>query len=304
MSENQNIIVDLHTHLETLNPIVSFRNKIQGHLYSVTGHLNKDYKVILSAAMYVQVWDNYEALKQMTIDFTEVINKFGKDVKLITSTEDLNSEYKVGIILHIESARTLKNYKVQVPELFKLGVRGIIPIHFKDNQFGNSSDDPFRRLKIKRKDTGITEDGKELMKICNELGMWVDLSHTTDKTGYEMIEIANEVMVSHVAIRDIVNRPRNKDIKFLQKVASKKGIFGLTPWAHLVGGSVESFKHQLNFAIDNNLGKSICIGTDLGAPIKTATEIKSIFDIARVTKNNDFIYENAWTFLNRALPKK
>ena len=304
MTKNPNLIIDLHTHLETLNPIVSFRNKIQGHLYSIGGHINKDYKVILSAAMYVQFWDNYEDLKKMTTDFIEVINKFGEDVKLITNQDELNSDYKVGIILHVESGRCLKDYKNQIPELFDLGVRGIIPIHFIDNQFGNSSDDPFRRLKIKRKDSGITEDAKELITICNKLGMWIDLSHTTDKTGYEMIELANEVMVSHVAIRDLVNRARNKDIKFLQKVASKKGIFGLTPWAHLVGDSVESLKKHLSFAIENNLAKNICIGTDLGAPIKTTSEIKSIFDLANITKNNDFIFENGWVFFNRALPEK
>jgi microsomal dipeptidase-like Zn-dependent dipeptidase len=301
MGQNTKLIIDLHTHLETLNPAVSFRNKIQGHLYSIKGHINKDYKVVLSTAMYVQYWNNYNDLKNMTSEFIKVINEFGGDVKLIKNAQDLNSEYKVGIILHVESARCLDDYKNQIPELYKLGVRGIIPIHFIDNQFGNSSDDPRRRLKLRTKDLGITQKGKDLISLCNDLKMWIDLSHTTDITGFQMMELANEVMVSHVGIRNLVNRVRNKEIKFLQAVSKKNGIFGLTPWSHLVGDSVESFKEQIQYATNNDLGSAICIGTDLGAPIKTNQKIKSIFDIDNLIDNDSFIYKNAWEFFNRVL---
>lgn len=302
MENNQSYIIDLHTHLETLSPIVSFRNKIQGHIYSLGDHLHKDKKVILSVAMYVQVWSGYSHLKKMTEKFIAMVNSYGEEVKLIKTKEDLKANYKVGIILHVESARCLKNYEEQLPELFNLGIRGIIPIHFKDNRFGNSNDDPFRRIGIKSKDTGLTDDGKMFVEICNNLGIWLDLSHTADKTGQEILELANEVMVSHVGIRDLVNRKRNKDLTFLQSISDKNGIFGLTPWCHLVGNEEKDFIKQLNFSKENNLSKSACIGTDLGAPIKTSSKIRSIFDIARLTQDEDFIYKNAYSFFERVLP--
>ena len=235
------------------------------------------------------------------------MNDLGPDVRLITKKADLEGEYKVGCHLHIESARTLKDPEVQLPHLWELGIRGIIPIHFVDNYIGNSSDDLWRRLKIKRKDSGLTAEGKKFIQIMNELGMWVDLSHTMDTTANEILDIANEVMVSHVAIRDNVFRMRNKSINFLKNVADKGGIFGLTPWQHLIGNEKEGYDKVIQLSLDYDLKHAVCIGTDLGAPIKTHKTIKSVFDLGKIADKysehaENIKWNNAFDYFQRVLP--
>ena len=295
-------IVDLHTHLNTIHPIAQLRSKIQGHVFHLDKHIKNDYQIILSVAMYVMPYEQYGGLKKMILDFHQEIKRYGEDVILIRSQSDLKKSFKVGIILHVESGRTIKNYKEQIPELFDMGVRGVIPLHFIDNHLGASCDDPLRRLNIKVKDQGLTEKGIEFVEFCNQYSFWLDLSHTTDKTGEDILKVAKEIMVSHVGLRDLVPWKRNKDLNFLKKVVDKKGVIGLTPWCHLVGGGLNNYKTLIETFIENSCEQGICIGTDFGAPIKTAVEIKSIFDIAKFIPNQGFLNENALRFFHRALP--
>lgn len=300
-------IIDIHTHLELLQDIFSLRNKLQGHLYSLKGHVRENTKVILGVAIYCQVYQSYEDMIAQIKTLHAQIDSFGDDVRLITKKADLEGDYKVGIIIHVESARILTNPEVQLPKLWELGVRGIIPLHFVDNFIGNSCDDPLRRAKIKRVDTGLTPRGRDFIKQMNELGMFTDLSHTMDTTGEEILELANEVCVSHVSIRDNQNKMRNKPIDFLKKVAAKGGIFGLIPWQHLVGTDDDGFEKSLQTVLDYGLHHSACFGTDLGAPIKTHENIKSVFDLGKIADKypehaQNIRWDNAFHFFQRALP--
>jgi membrane dipeptidase len=298
-------IIDLHTHLDTLDDVFQFRTKIQSHLNRTQDHIKKNHKVILSVAMYVQIYQDYDSLVQLIKKFKEEISSL-KETKLILNSADLDEEFKVGILLHVESGRVLENADVQLAELYSLGVRGIIPIHFKDNLVGTSCDDPLRRTGIKKSDQGLTEYGRGFIKKCNELKMWIDVTHTTDATASEILELGNFVMVSHIGIRDLVDRKRNKSIEFYKKLTSKGGLVGITAWCHLIGPDQDSLIKTYRFGLENELGESLCIGTDFGAPIKTHGSIKSIFDIANILDElpdsaENIQWNNAYRFFKEAL---
>lgn len=296
------MIVDVHHHLETLNELIQLRGKIQGHSLSLKSHMTPDSQVLLSVPLYVTFYRNYSDLKKMIREIKEQISESGEGFKLIVHKEDLKADFKVGVILHVESGRVLKNFNDQLEELFELGIRGVIPIHFIDNHIGTSCDDPFRRLQLKKIDHGLTEIGKHFIDKCNDLGLWVDLTHTSDKTGDEIMLLAKKVMVSHTGIREKVKIKRNKPIEFLKKVAKRKGLIGLSPWMHLCGSGLNDYKNLVNYAKLNNLEDFICIGSDFGAPIGTTGNIKSIFDISVEVNDKKFLYLNALKFFENNLP--
>jgi membrane dipeptidase len=299
-------IVDIHHHIDTLQNFVLLRSKLQDHIYKLNDHITEDTQTILSVPVYAQAWQSYRDLISIIKNLKSRIDQTGSQVKLITTKSDLEGDYKLGIILHIESARLIKSPSEQLPELFDLGVRGIIPLHFIDNHLGQSYDDPRRRLGLRKKDTGLTDHGLKFIEHMNQHGMWVDVSHSTDQTGEDILNTANEVMASHIAIRDLTPKLRNKTIEFYKKLAEKKGIFGLQPWQHLIGNSEDAYFKHMNKAIEQGLEKSICIGTDLGAPIKTHHSIKSLYDCASVAEQFEqaelIVSKNALTFFKRALP--
>lgn len=294
-------IADIHTHVETLGFLVRLPGKLQNHLVSLGDHIKEDSKVILSVSLYVNFYQDYKALKNLILRFLKEVEACGEKVVLLKEKRDLQKDFKLGIVLHVESARTLKKFDSQLPELYELGVRGIIPVHFIDNHLGNTCDDLFRRFGLKKSDEGITNQGEKFVELCNNLGLWLDLTHTTDKTGDDMLQIANKVMASHIGIRDLKNIQRNKPIDFLKKIANKGGLIGLSPWQHLVGFESDAYQKHFQFAKDQGLSKNISIGTDFGVPIYTDSKIKSVFDISKVIEDEDFLYNNAFNFLTAHL---
>ena len=299
-------LVDIHHHVDTLPSLLQLRNKGQGHIFALNNHLAEDYKTILSVPLYAQPGQNYDSLIQMIKLLKRRVDQAGSQARLILSKSDLSADFKLGVLLHVESARLIRKPENQLLELFELGIRGIIPLHFVDNQFGASCDDPLRTARLKRSDSGLTERGYLLIELMNKLKMWVDVTHTTDQTGLDILTCANEVMASHIAIRDLVPLKRNKPISFFKLLAEKNGIFGILPWQHLVGSQQDSYQQHIQTAIESGLANSLCIGTDFGAPIKTHTSIKSLYDCAKMVEAFDQAQliqsENALRFFERALP--
>lgn len=298
-------IIDLHTHLETLGPVLSLRSRWQNHLYSLKDHLSTENRYILSVAMYPSLFAKYTDLKKMIKRFKKSLEKF-HDVKLLLNRADLKTNYQIGIILHVESARVIDRHTEQLPELYQLGVRGIIPLHFVDNKLGASADDPARRLGLKHLDKGLTSYGHSFIEHCNQLKMWVDLSHSSYQTSLDILELANHVMISHVGVKDLVFKERNQPIKIMQKVAAKDGVIGLIPWSHLIGTEQSSYIEQAKFVMAQNLQDSLCIGSDFGAPIKTHKFNNSLLSLASslnelTTKNSGVKWNNAYNFFEKIL---
>lgn len=244
----------------------------------------------------------------MIKDFKNDLEKLGNRVQLITQQSDLDKDFNLGIILHIESARTLKNPLIQIQELYDLGIRGVIPMHFKDNHLGNSCDDLLRRTGFKRRDHGLTDIGERFIEKCNEMKIWLDLTHTSDQTALDILESANEVMVSHIGIRDLRKYDRNKTIHFYKKLVNKKGVIGITPWTHLIGKEKHQYLLNMKTLLSEGIEEAVCIGTDYGAPINTHKDFKSSLDLGheindQMIKPENILWNNAFNFFKRALPQ-
>lgn len=298
-------ILDLHTHLDTLGELFSYRSKIQHHKYTLEDHLNGQAKYLLSVAIYVPASKGYDGLLKHIVDFKTKIAKY-PDVKLIKNKQDLNSNFKIGVILHVESARVITKGREQINELADLGIKGIIPMHFVDNKIGNSCDDPLRRLKLKRNDHGLTEYGHQFIEECNKRNLWLDISHSSDQTALDILKLANNVMLSHVGIRDLVDKKRNQTINVMKKIQEKNGVIGLIPWEHLIGKRENDYKEQIQFAIGQGLENNLAIGSDFGAPIKTHRHSRGLNDLARIIKNipehkDQLLWDNGFEFFKRVL---
>lgn len=299
--------IDLHHHLDTLSPLFNARNRLQEHLIHLQDYnIKNQKKSIISLAFYVPFYNSYNDLLSLIKNM--VLKIKSQNIKIIETQDDLKDNFSLGIIFHIESARILTDFNSQLPELFDLGIRGIIPIHFKDNQLGNSCDDLLRRTNIKKRDDGLTTKGLEFVSKCNELGLWLDIAHATDITANDILDTANNTIISHVGVRNLHPFKRNQSLSLLKKLADKGGVIGITPWQRLIGNKKESYKEQFEFLIKNNLKDSICIGSDFGAPIKTYKDFKSSFNLAEVLNSfehaHKFQWENAYNFFKRVLPKK
>jgi len=99
-----------------------------------------------------------------------------------------------------------------------LGVRYMTLTHSGNCEWADSSTDKLAH-------NGLTDFGKAVIREMNRLGMMVDISHVSDKTLRDVLDISKApVIASHSSCRAICNHPRNMTDDMIRALASKGGV--------------------------------------------------------------------------------
>jgi len=80
---------------------------------------------------------------------------------------------------------------------------------------------------------GFTERGRELVRLCNEIGMVLDVSHLSEAGFWELMELTSRpVIASHSNAHAICPHPRNLRDDQIRALISLDGRIGITfvPW--------------------------------------------------------------------------
>ena len=300
-------IVDIHNHLDLLPGFIRlFNNKVYKHSndpnYLLDQARSRNNRVIISVAIYVSplLAPPLKQVEEQVRHLQKFVNT-NDDVMFIKSADDLDKDFSMGLLLHLESARWLNGDLKKLNQLYDLGVRGIIPVHFVTSWFGGSGEDP-------RQADGITDSAKNFLHEMHRLGMWMDVSHMDEKTCKQSLEhYPGPVMASHIGLKEFRPPKRNISIQNAKTMFSKGGCYGLIAWTHLMGKTEAEFKQQIDYLIQEGHQDHLTIGTDLGAPIKTPSFIKNLFDYADFLEKNypqladKILAENAISFFKKAL---
>ena len=89
-------------------------------------------------------------------------------------------------------------------------------------------------------DPGITRMGKEVIKEMNRVGMVVDMSHSSERSTFEAIELSQRpIVISHANPSFWHPAKRNKSNDILTKLAENKGLLGFSLYPHHLNNSSE-----------------------------------------------------------------
>ena len=195
------------------------------------GHL--DLPRIFEGGLSVQWWScfvysGYIAKKE-TIDrslvLIDALKRFEKmhpeQIGLALTAEDCREMVKQGkhaVVPCIEGGHAINDNLAVLRQYWDLGVRYITLTHFNTNNWADSSTDA-------SKNNGLSLFGVEVVKEMNKLGMVVDVSHVSDKTFWDTIEVVNKpLMASHSSSWEICKHPRNMKDDMLKAVATNGGV--------------------------------------------------------------------------------
>ena len=104
-----------------------------------------------------------------------------------------------------------------------LGVRYMTLTHTNTNNWADSSGD-ITRADVKHHN-GLTPFGKDVVREMNRLGMMVDISHVSDKTFWDALEVSKApIIASHSDARALANAPRNMTDEMIVALAKKGGV--------------------------------------------------------------------------------
>ncbi|MFT7244476.1 MAG: membrane dipeptidase [Candidatus Azotimanducaceae bacterium] len=163
------------------------------------------------------------AIHKMTAEHPDVF-------ELATTPEDgprIHAAGKRLVYLSIENAYPLGEDITLLKTFYDLGVRMVGPVHFANNQFGDSSTDPKGQQW-----QGLSPLGKELVAEANRLGMILDGSHAHDELVRQMMDLSKTpIVLSHSGAKSIYDHPRNVPDDILLKLAETGGVIQMNAFS-------------------------------------------------------------------------
>ena len=135
---------------------------------------------------------------------------------------------KIAILIGIEGGHAIEDSLGALGAFYRLGVRYMTLTHTNTNDWADSSGSfwsaDFDPKKYAVHD-GLTPFGREVVLEMNRLGMLVDVSHVSDKTLSDAIEVSKApVFASHSSCRALADIPRNLTDDQIRAIAKKGGV--------------------------------------------------------------------------------
>ena len=171
--------------------------------------------------------ENYKktyVLANQMLDSIHVMLKKDSDLAaLALKADDLAKIEKTGkraIYIGMENGFPLAKDISRVEEFYKRGVRYITLCHSFHNDICDSSSDG-----KPAEHNGVSDFGKHVISEMNRLGMMVDVSHASDKSFYDAIELSKApIIASHSSVRAIAQHNRNMTDEMIKKLAANGGV--------------------------------------------------------------------------------
>jgi membrane dipeptidase len=150
-----------------------------------------------------------------------MVEKYPRDLMLATSTADIlraKREGKVGVLMGIEGGHAIENSLSALREFYRLGVRYMTLTHNNTNEWADACCDTARH-------NGLSDFGREVVGEMNRLGMFVDISHVSDETMSDVLDVTKApVIASHSSARVFSNHKRNIPDELLKRIAQNGGV--------------------------------------------------------------------------------
>jgi len=145
-------------------------------------------------------------------------------VELALDADDIdriNKAGKMAAVLDLEGGFDLDGDLDVLRSLYRLGLRVVqLPAHNWSNEFADSCCAPARWH-------GLTDHGRAVVREMNRLGMLINVSHASDETLAQALEVSTDpIVATHHGLRSLNDIPRNMPDDLLKKLAANGGVIG------------------------------------------------------------------------------
>jgi membrane dipeptidase len=165
----------------------------------------------------------YSIANQMIDSLHSAVSHNTAIATLATKADDLARIEKTGkraVYIGMENGFPLAKDITRVAEYYKKGVRYITLCHSYHNDICDSSSDA-----KPAEHNGVSDFGKQVITEMNRLGMMIDVSHASDKSFFDVVELSKApVIASHSSVRAVAKHNRNMTDEMIKKLAEKGGV--------------------------------------------------------------------------------
>jgi len=156
----------------------------------------------------------------------DIVDRYPNDFMFALTAADIEKahrRHKIAALIGIEGGHAIEDSPRLLRDYYRLGVRYMTLTHWNTNDWADSSGDIDNPAVHHH--NGLTEQGREIVREMNRLGMMVDISHTADKTFYDALATSTApIIASHSSCRALTNVPRNMTDDMIRALAKKGGV--------------------------------------------------------------------------------
>lgn len=211
-----------------------------------------------------------------------------------------------GIMLSVENAGFLADNTDDIYKLKNDGVKMLSLTWNGDNLLASGANG----------DSGLTAKGRDVIKLINQLGLVLDISHLSHKAALEAINLADRVVASHSCLYDIHPHRRNLKRDAIKALKEKNGIIGLCFYPEFLGSDnvFAQLEKSICYLCDLEMEDNIAFGSDFdGAKmtlkLNNTKQIPTLYD--HFVKNGlkkslleKIFYKNAIAFFDKVCENK
>jgi membrane dipeptidase len=170
----------------------------------------------------------------------------GGDFMMIRTLADIDEAHRsgrVGLVFGLEAATPIENEIDRLDVLYGLGIRQIGIAYSDANALGSGLSEAT--------DGGLTAFGRRAVNRMNQLGLAIDVSHSSDRTALDVCEQSEQpVFITHAGARAVWNTARMKPDDVLTAVARTGGVIGMSAAPHTTLSAAHP-RHSLGSVMDH-----------------------------------------------------
>ncbi|MEL6844767.1 MAG: membrane dipeptidase, partial [Bacteroidota bacterium] len=142
---------------------------------------------------------------------------------------------KLALPMGMENGAPMMDDLDNVKHFYDRGVRYVTLTHSKDNQICDSSYDTTRTW------NGLSPFGERIVKEMNRVGIMIDISHVSDSSFYDVLEIVETpVIASHSSCRRFTpGFERNMNDDMLKRLAENDGVIQINFGSSFLDGAFQ-----------------------------------------------------------------
>lgn len=260
MVMESSIVIDLHAH-----PDISPENPLENRDFDREGRNFLAYEALATSGLdcvfdnmqdgssFINTkhgWDWNSTLHDLGMRLCDIAHQdFLIHCKRVDDIERANREGKLAWVAVLESVSCIENEVDRLDVLYGLGVRSIGVNYSESNMLGSGLKEHL--------DGGLTEFGYDALVRMNKLGFLVDVSHTSDQTALEVIELSKDpIIVSHAGARALTPTTRMFPDEVIQALAERGGVMAIEAAPNLTVTEkhplhgIESYMEHIEYCID------------------------------------------------------
>ncbi|MEH6582426.1 MAG: dipeptidase [Halioglobus sp.] len=227
----------------------------------------------------VATWSNltaralYQADKLKAMELTAPA-----EFQMVYSAADLerllqrraNTEPVVGGVLGTEGSHALDGKLKNIDVLFDAGFRMMSLQHFFDNKLGGSLHG--------ESGAGLTVFGKQAVDRMLELGVMVDVSHSSPAVVVDVLDRTKKpLLVSHTGFQGHCKSERNISDELMIAIAARGGLIGVGFWgAAVCDTSPESIVAAIAYGIELVGEDHVALGSDFDGTVEVSFDVSEL----------------------------